>query len=124
MACYIGRGIRSQKNGGAFQVIVAAETVKRNLFQQGLLTVLENPVRHVRGKPARSDGVDLNIVLRPFARQIFGEGDDPAFTGVVADRLYIRGSPTQARDRGHVDDLAVSLPDHGFARGLREQESS
>src|ERR1700728_5157744 len=124
MAGNVGRGVRSQKNCRAFQVMVATKTVKRNLGQEGLGVVLKNPTGHVRGKPARRDGVDLDIVWRPFARQIFGEGDDPTFTGVVADGLELRGSSAQARHRGHVNDLALALPDHGFAYGLREQESS
>ena len=100
--------------------MIAAKTVKGNLGQEGLLVMLKNPTGHVRGKPAGSDGIDLDIVRRPFARQIFGEGNDPAFAGVLANGFEIRRSSAQARYRGHVDDLAVSLPDHGFAHRLRE----
>src|SRR3984893_13309629 len=112
-------GVGTQKNGSAFQVVVIAETTKRDLFQELFLVPLNHNLRHVSRKPARSDRVYLNIVDAPFARQVFRKGNDAAFAGVVTDRLKFRRRAANARDGGDVNNFTVALSDHEFAGGLR-----
>src|SRR6266851_4377019 len=116
------RSIRSKKNGGAFQVLLVAEALQRNLAQERVFVSLDHHLRHVRRKPARRDGVHLNIMLAPFARQVFGENDYAAFAGVIPDGLKFRRRAAEPRNGSDVDNFSAPLRDHGFANGLRKQK--
>src|SRR5580704_14076952 len=111
-------GVRSKKDGCALQIAVIAESPQRDLLQELFFISFYHDLRHVCGKPARSDGVYLNVVDTPFAGQVPGEGNYAAFAGMVADGLKFRRSTAQARDRGDIDDLSAALGDHEFSSGL------
>src|SRR5580692_11590070 len=108
-------GVRSEKNGSAFEIVVIAESPQRDFLQTFFLVSFYHDLAHVRGNPARSDPVYLNVVDSPFAGQILREGNDAAFTRVIANGLKLWRGPVDARDGGYVDD---------FPGGLREQKSS
>ena len=86
--------------------------------------MFDDPFGHMGWKPSRGDGVDLDIVRRPLAGEIFSEGDDATFAGVIADGLEFGGGSSQTRDGRDVDDLAGALRDHGFACRLTEEEGA
>src|SRR5713101_735219 len=91
------RSIGSQKDRCAFQVVLVAEALQRNLAQERLFVSLDHHLRHVRRKPARRDGVHLNIMHAPFARQVLGENDYAALAGVIPDGLKFRRRAAEPR---------------------------
>src|SRR5580700_4198663 len=91
----IVRGGRSEKHSSSFQVMFIAKTPQRNVGEKKLLMVLQDAVRHVCGKPARSNCIYLNVVSRPFAGQVFGKADDAALAGVVTNGRKFRRSAAQ-----------------------------
>ena len=92
----IVRGGRSEKHSGSFQVMFIAKTPQGNVGEKELLMVLEDAVRHVCGKPARSNRIYLNVVTCPFAGQVFGKTDDSTLAGMIANGWKFRRSPTQS----------------------------
>ena len=65
--------VRSQKDRGAFKIFFGTEAARRNVAEQMVSLVLNDFARHVRGKPSRSNGIDLDIMPRPFHRKIARE---------------------------------------------------
>src|SRR5216684_9247447 len=116
------RSIRGQKDRRALQVVLVAEALQRNLAQERLFVSLDHHLRHVRREPARRDGVHLNIMHAPFARQVLGENDYAAFAGVIPDGLKFRRRAAEPRNGSDVDNFSAPLRDHGFANGLRKQK--
>src|SRR5579863_4007577 len=90
------RGGRSEKHRSSFQIMLITKTPQRNVGEKELLMVLQDAVRHVCGKPARSNCVDLNIVTCPFAGQVFGKTDDSTLAGVISNGWKFGRSPTQS----------------------------
>ncbi len=88
VAVNVGGGVGSQKDRCAFQVIVGAKTARRNVAEQIVFLVFDHFARHMRGKPSRCDGVDLNVMPRPLYRQIVRKGNDSAFAGVICNGLH------------------------------------
>src|SRR5208283_1371135 len=119
---HVRRSVRCQKHGCPFQIVIAAKAAQRDLRQQGIFTVLDDPARHMRRKPSRGDGIHLDVVRRPLARQIPGERNHSALARVVADCLQFRRRSAQTRHRCHVDDLARPLRGHSLAHRLTKQE--
>src|ERR1700731_4302754 len=108
-----------------------AKTPQRNAGEKKLLMVLQDAIRHVCGKPARSDRIYLNVVTCPFAGQVFGKTDDSTLTGVIANGWKFRRSPSQSSHGRNVNDFssavltpAFALADHDFADRLGAQKSS
>src|SRR5450755_1209856 len=62
---YKVRCIGREENSSALQILGSAETSQRNARQQICFVSLDYFFRHVRGKPAGRDGVDLNVVHAP-----------------------------------------------------------
>src|ERR1700691_2502019 len=77
--------VGSEKDSSSFQIMFIAETAQRNLGQEEFPVVLQRLVRHMGGEPAWSDGIDLDVVHRPFTRQVFGETDHSALAGMVCN---------------------------------------
>src|SRR5580700_11490508 len=96
-----------------------AKTPQRNVGEKKLLMALQDAVRHVCGKPARSNCIYLNVVTCPFAGQVFGKTDDSTLASVIANGWKLRGSPTQSSYRRNINDLSPTLLDHDFPHGLR-----
>src|SRR5713226_8574045 len=116
------RSIGSQKDRCALQVVLVAEALQRNLAQERLFVSLDHHLRHVRREPARRDGVHLNIMHAPFARQVLGENDDAAFAGVISDSLKLRRRAAEPGHGSDVDNFSAPLRNHRFAHGLRKQK--
>src|SRR5712692_9868136 len=116
------RSIRSQKDRGALEVLLVAEALQRNLAQERLFVSLDHHLRHVRREPARRDGVHLNIMLAPFARQVLGENDYAALAGMISDSLKLRRRASETCNRSDVDNFSAPLRNHRFAHGLRKQK--
>src|SRR5215469_10970923 len=114
--------IGGKEHGGALQVVIAAKAAEWNLLQEGVPISFDHYLRHARGKPARGDGVDLDVVNPPFAGQIFGKGDDAAFAGVIPNGLKFWRRTSHARYRSDVNDLPAALRHHQFSDGLRKEE--
>src|SRR5580692_4596034 len=117
-------GVRSEKNGSAFEIVVIAESPQRDFLQEIFLVSFYHDLGHVRGKPARSNRVYLNIMDAPFAGQVFGESNHAAFAGVVADSLKFGRSSMDAGDRGNIDDFSAALGSHELSGGLRKKKSA
>ena len=117
-----GGGVGGEEDGGAFQVVVAAEAVQGNSAEEGVLVSLDEDLRHVGWEPAWSDGVHLDIVHAPFAGEILGENDDAAFAGVIADGLKFGRSAAKSGDARNVNNFSAALGDHGFADGLGKKK--
>src|SRR6202046_4063733 len=106
-----------------------ANTPQRNVGEKKLLMVLQDAVRHVCGKPARSNCIYLNVVTCPFAGQVFGKTDDPTLAGVIANGWKFRRSPTQSSHCRNINDfsravLTPAFADHDFADRLSTQKIS
>ena len=82
-------GIGGEKHDGPLEVMLAAETPERNPFQKEFPMMLQDQIRHVRGKPTRSNRIYLNVVLGPFAGQVFGETDNSPLAGVIANSVKL-----------------------------------
>src|ERR1700746_648702 len=78
----------------------------------------------MRGKPPRSNCIDLDVVNSPFAGQVLGEADDSALAGVIPNRREFWRRAAESCDRRNIDDLPAALSDHGPARCLRTKKSS
>src|SRR5580704_9376590 len=101
-----------------------AKTPQWNVGEKKLLMMLQDAVRHVCGKPARSNGIYLDVVTRPFAGQVFGKADDSTLAGVISNGWKFRRSTAQSSDRRNVyylscavfsrAILAPALADHDF----------
>jgi len=77
--------VRSQKDSQVVQVVDGAQTLLRRVVDPDALLRLER--RHSvkrRVHVARADGVDADLVARPFGGERFGELEDGGFGGVVA----------------------------------------
>src|SRR5260370_36953848 len=107
--------IGSQKDSSSFQVMFIAKTAQRNLGKEKFPVVLQHAAGHVRRKPAGSDGVDVDIVHRPFAGQVFGEADHSALAGVISNGWKCGRGATQSSHRCNIDDLSATLLDHDFS---------
>src|SRR5579864_2518557 len=95
-----------------------AKTAQRNLGEEKITVVLQHPAGHVCGKPAGCNRIHLDVVVCPFASQVFGEADDPALAGMIPNGWECGRSTTQASHRGNIDDLSATLLDHDPAHGL------
>src|ERR1700692_4590057 len=73
--------VGSEKDSSSFQVMLIDKTASRTLGEEEVPVVLKHLVPPVGGEPARSDGIDLDVVQRPFARQVFGETDHSSLAG-------------------------------------------
>ena len=74
-------------------------------------------------KKAGGDAIDLNIMQRPFHREITGEMHQRALAGAVGDAAVGRRvAPHDARDRGDVDNLAAFLFDEFATDHLRTNQ--
>src|SRR5215472_8874913 len=102
--------------------MIAAEAAKRDLLQKGFPVLFNRHFGHVRREPARSNGIDLDVVNAPLAGQILGESDDATLAGVIADGLKLRRGASHSRHRGDVNDFPPPLRKHEFSSGLREKE--
>ena len=102
--------------------MVAAKAAERNLLQKSLPISFDRHFGHVRRKPSGGDGIHLDVVNPPFAGQIFGEGDDATFAGVIADGLEFRRCTSHPGHRSDVDNLAPALRHHEFSNGLRKEK--
>src|SRR5262252_3664762 len=118
------RSVGSEKDRRAFQVMFVAKTPRRNMREKQFLVTLDYTIGHVRGKPARRDGVDLNVVQRPLAGQIFGEADDSTFAGVIANRGELGRSAPQPGNGGNVDDFSSTLANHDSPDGLCAEKAA
>src|SRR5580693_8202935 len=116
--------VGSKKDGRALQIVVIAESPQWDFLQEIFLVSFYHDLRHVRGKPARSNRVYLNVVNAPLAGQIFGKSYHATLAGVIADSLKFRGSAVNARDGGYVDDFPAALRGHEFSGSLRKQKSA
>src|SRR5271167_2390915 len=98
--------------------MLIAESPHRDFLQELFLVSFYYDLGHVCRKPAWSNRVYLNVVDAPFAGQVFGEGNDAAFAGVVADGLKFRRSSMDARNRGNIDDFPAALGGHNLSGSL------
>src|SRR5215469_5797805 len=114
--------IGGKKDSSALQVVIATKAAERNLLQEGVPISFDHDLRHTRGKPARGDGVNLDVVLPPLAGQVFGKGDDAAFAGVIPNGLKLWRRTSQARYGSDVNNLPAALRHHEFSDGLRKEE--
>src|SRR5579864_4503787 len=110
--------IRSEKDSGSLKVMFIAKPAQRNLGKEKFTVVLQHLVRHAGGKPAGSNRIHLDIVHRPFARQIFGEADHSPLAGMIANGWECGRSTSQSCHRGYIDDLSATLLDHDPSHGL------
>src|SRR5579864_5886193 len=111
-----------------------AKAPQRNVGEEQILMMLQDPIRHVCRKPAGSNCIHLNVVSRPFAGQVFGKADDSTLAGVIANGWKFRRSSTQPGHRLNINDLSramvrravlsLALADHDFADRLGTQKSS
>src|SRR5215472_416556 len=125
VTAYISRRVRSQEYGGAFQVVIRAKTARRNVAEQVIPLMFDDPVRHVGGKPSGSNRIHLDIMPRPFDREIMREGNHATLAGMITNGLHgLRRSPANAGHRSHIDDLTALLLEHDFPGGLRTEKSS
>src|SRR5580693_5116367 len=78
------------------------------------------PLRHVAADffaktrsidHAGGDAVDVDIVLADLERETLGDAAQPPFGGRVGDTP---GAATHAEGAADIDDLAVTLIDHGW----------
>ena len=67
---HIGGCVRSQKDSGPFQIMVRSKAARWNMAEQIVSFMLNDFVRHVRGKPAGGNCVDLDVMSRPFHGKI------------------------------------------------------
>src|SRR5882672_93558 len=88
MATDISGSIGSQEDRGAFEIVICAKAARWDMTQQIVFLVLDDPVRHMRGKPSRRDRIDLNIMTRPLARQVFGKRNYPTLACMVSNGLH------------------------------------
>src|SRR5580692_1104284 len=86
----------SEKDRGAFQILRPAKAAQGYSGQKRFLVSFDYLFGHVSREPAGCDRVHLNIVHAPFAGEIFGENDDAAFTGAVADGGKLWGRAAQS----------------------------
>src|ERR1700674_3600981 len=86
-----------------------AKTPQRNVGEKKLLMVLQDAVRHVCGKPARSNCIYLNVVTCPFAGQVFGKTDDSTLGRVIANGWKFRRSPAQSSHCGNINDFSPGV---------------
>jgi hypothetical protein len=99
VAIDVSGGVGSKKNSRAFQVMVGAETTGWNVAEQVIPLVLDNFVRHVRGKPSWCNRIDLDIMPRPLHRKIVRKRNYSAFAGMVSNCLHrLRRRASDARD--------------------------
>src|ERR1700737_1980704 len=84
---HVCRGVRRQKYRSTFQIVIAPETAKRDLCQQRLFAMLDDPLGHTCREPSRGNGIHLNVVGRPLACKILGECDNAALASVVSNCL-------------------------------------
>src|SRR3989442_13030236 len=108
-----------QKDGCALQIIFASETAQWHSLQEGLPVSLDDNFRHICREPSGSNGIHLDIVNAPFARQVFRETDDATLAAVIADSLQFGRRSTKAGDGRNIDDLAAFLRNQDLAHGLR-----
>src|SRR5215472_12031198 len=99
-------GVRRKKHGGSFQVVIVSEAAEGNLLKKGFPVSFDHHLGHVDREPSGSNGIYVDIVNPPLARQIFGEGDDAALAGVIPNGLELRRRTANAGYRGNVDNLA------------------
>src|ERR1041385_6055191 len=105
--------------------MVSAKTACRDMAEEVVPFVLNHPVRHMRGKPSRSNGVDLDIMPRPLDGEVARKGDHATFAGMVGNGLHrLRRRAAETGDRSHIDDLAALLLEHDAPRRLRAEERS
>src|SRR5579864_5228239 len=88
VAVNVSRGIRCKEDRRAFQVMVGTKTTRGNVTKQVISLVFDDFVRHVRGKPSRRNGIDLDIMPRPLDRKIVSKGNYSALAGVVCNCLH------------------------------------
>src|SRR5579864_4229985 len=109
-----------------------AKTPQRNMGEEQILMMLQDPIRHVCRKPAGSNCIDLNVVSRPFAGQVFGKADDATLAGVIANGWKFRRSAAQPSHRRNINDfsravlaravLTPALANHDFADRLAHRK--
>src|SRR4029077_17429581 len=104
------------------QIVLIAETSQRNLTQESFLVSFDDHLRHVGGEPSRSDGIHLDVVNSPLARQILGECDHAAFACVVADGLKFWRRAAEPGNRSDINYFSAPLRDHDLADCLRKEE--
>ena len=117
-------GAGSQKNRGAFQIVRPAKATQGYCREEGVFIPLDHLSRHVRGKPAGRNRIDLNIVHTPFTSKVPSESDYAAFAGAVADSGKLGRRAAQSGYGGDIDDFSAALRNHDLACGLRKQKRS
>src|SRR5260370_7248459 len=117
-------GIGSQKNSRSLQIIRRAKAPERYACQQHFLVSFDDFSRHVGREPARRNGIYLDVVHTPLARQVFREDDHSALASAVTDgRETWRGTakPATASD---VDDFSAASLIHDLPYPLRDNNRS
>ena len=78
-----GPGAGRQEDRRARNVLWLAGTPARDLRNSHLvdLVIIDRRFGHVAGEEARRDGVHIDLVFGEIRGEVFGEVDDPRFTG-------------------------------------------
>src|SRR3712207_1332479 len=65
LACDVGGCGGGEEDDYAFEVLGVTEASQGDVFEHPLLELLDQAAAHAGGEPARSYGVDGDVVLRP-----------------------------------------------------------
>ncbi len=102
-----------RENNRTLEIVFSPEPLEENPVQHLLPLMIHAPFRHFRGKPPGGNGIDLNSILCPFHRKIFGKSNDSPFAGAIRDGIQIIGiSSYQTSIRDDIDNLSTLLLDH------------
>src|SRR6478672_11483106 len=121
VAVDVVRGPAGQEDGGSHQVGGLAPAVSRDVLDNAAMGDGVGPGRcgdRCRDV-SRCDGIDLDVVGRQLVAVSLGEAHDPGFARGVGRRVL---TAEEGEQRGDIDDLAGSLPDHEPAGLVGELE--
>lgn len=117
-----------KENGGSGKFVGSAEAAHGGVSENGLgarcggAVFLEKEATVLfRGKEAGGNGVDPDVMRRPFAGEKLREAKDGGFGGGVGDDA---GEGNVGRDRSDVDDASLLFFDHERSEDLAGKEDA
>src|SRR5262245_54515154 len=122
-ACDISRQIRSQKDGGADDVLRFAGASERRVLEKDAHEVgIVSAYLGIQGRfdQPRTNGIDAHTLLAELGGERAGEAQDPGLGSRVGGRVW-RAHMHEGLDRADVDDATSALPQI-FQEGMRHVE--